>query len=55
MNPNNKIISCIIPAYNEADNIGKVLEVVEGHPLIKEVVVVNDGSTDNTSVCQDAW
>ena len=42
-------ISCIICACNEAPRIAAVLEVVSMHPLLYEVIVVNDGSTDNTS------
>jgi glycosyltransferase involved in cell wall biosynthesis len=42
-------ISVIIAAYNEAPRIGSVLSVVAGHPLIDEVIVVNDGSSDETS------
>jgi glycosyltransferase involved in cell wall biosynthesis len=41
-------ISCIIPAYNEEKRIAKVLKVINNHPLINEIIVVNDGSTDNT-------
>ena len=45
-----KKISCIIPAYNEEKEIGKILSVVI--PLIgqhlHEVIVVDDGSKDNT-------
>jgi glycosyltransferase involved in cell wall biosynthesis len=41
-------ISCIVPAYNEAARIGNVLRVLQKHPLIDEVIVVNDGSEDNT-------
>jgi glycosyltransferase involved in cell wall biosynthesis len=41
-------ISCIVCAYNEADRIGNILRVVEGHPALREVIVVNDGSTDDT-------
>lgn len=43
-----KKISCIIPAYNEAKRIKNVLDVVLNHPLIDEIVVINDGSTDDT-------
>jgi glycosyltransferase involved in cell wall biosynthesis len=44
-----KKISCLICAYNEGPRIGKVLEVATNHPLIDEVLVVDDGSTDNTA------
>lgn len=42
-------VSCIIPAYNEAARIGQVLSVVLRHPLIAEVIVVDDGSSDATA------
>lgn len=45
----NKKISVVIAAYNEETRISEVLKVVEHHPLIDEVIVVNDGSKDNTS------
>ncbi len=41
-------ISCIIPAYNEGLRIEAVLRVVYGHPLIDEIIVVDDASKDNT-------
>ena len=41
-------ISCIIPAFNEAERIINVLNVLVHHPLVDEVIVVNDASTDNT-------
>ena len=44
-----KKISCLICAYNEEPRIGKVLKVVTAHPDIKEILVVNDGSTDQTA------
>lgn len=42
-------ISVVIAAYNEEPRIAKVLEIVEHHQLIDEVIVVNDGSKDDTS------
>lgn len=41
-------ISCIVCAYNEAERIGAILEAVDRHPALLEVIVVNDGSTDAT-------
>ena len=41
-------VSCVIAAYNEAERIEHVLAAVEHHPLIDEIIVVNDGSTDTT-------
>ena len=38
----------IIPAYNEEKNIGHVLSVLKDVALIKKVIVVSDGSTDDT-------
>lgn len=42
-------ISVVIAAYNEEPRIAAVLKAVENHPLIDEVIVVNDGSSDKTS------
>lgn len=42
-------VTCLLPAFNEAPRIGQVLEVVTGHPLIDEVIVIDDGSTDATA------
>jgi len=41
-------VSCIIPAYNEQARIANVLKIVSGHPLIDEIIVVDDGSKDGT-------
>ena len=43
-----KGISCVVCAYNEADRIESILDVIVGHPALNEVIVVNDGSTDAT-------
>ena len=47
-------LSCIIPAYNEAPRIGAVLDAVLDHPLIDEIVVVDDGSSDDTAARAEA-
>lgn len=43
-----KKVSCIIPAYNEGERIEKILNIISGHPLIYEIIVIDDGSKDNT-------
>ena len=42
-------LTCLIPAYNEQSRIAAVLRAVLDHPLIDEVLVIDDGSTDATS------
>ena len=42
-------LTCLIPAYNERARIAAVLQAVLGHPLIDEVLVIDDGSTDATA------
>lgn len=42
-------VTCIVPAYNEQDRIGAVVSVVAAHPSIAEVIVVDDGSSDETA------
>ncbi len=42
-------LTCLIPAYNEEARIAAVLAAVLGHPLIDEVLVIDDGSRDATS------
>lgn len=43
-----KVIA-IIPAYNEEKNIGLVVKEVKKY--VDEVIVINDGSSDNTAFC----
>ena len=40
--------TCLIPAYNEAVRIGPVLDAVLGHADLTHVIVIDDGSTDDT-------
>lgn len=41
-------VSVIIPVYNEATTIDTILEAVQTVPLDKEIVIVDDFSTDGT-------
>jgi glycosyltransferase involved in cell wall biosynthesis len=40
--------SAIIAAFNEEKTLSEVLSVLTHHPLIDEIIVVSDGSTDRT-------
>jgi glycosyltransferase involved in cell wall biosynthesis len=48
-------VSFIIPAFNEAATLRDVLERVESLGLDKQVIIVDDGSTDSTPTITDAW
>lgn len=41
-------LSVIIPVYNEAKTISRIIEKVKETPFEKEILVVDDGSTDGT-------
>jgi glycosyltransferase involved in cell wall biosynthesis len=47
-------VSFLIPAYNEAATIGEVLERIAALDLDAQVIVVDDGSTDETSEIAEA-
>lgn len=40
-------ICVIIPAFNEENGVGKVIEEIPKH-LVSEIIVINNASTDNT-------
>jgi glycosyltransferase involved in cell wall biosynthesis len=43
------LLSVLVPAYNEIATIREILRRVMASPLDKEVIVVDDGSTDGTA------
>jgi glycosyltransferase involved in cell wall biosynthesis len=42
-------VGVVIPAHNEGDRIASTLRAVAGLPGLRRVVVIDDGSTDDTS------
>ncbi|MEJ6951525.1 glycosyltransferase family 2 protein [Natronospora cellulosivora (SeqCode)] len=42
-------VTALIPAFNEEDTIANIVKVLRSHDKINEVLVVNDGSSDNTA------
>lgn len=52
--PEGMKISVVMPVYNEKDTINEILDVVKSVPLPKEIIVVDDYSTDGTrEILQD--
>ncbi len=47
-------VSFLIPAFNEAPTIGEVLERIAALGLDAQVIVVDDGSTDDTAAIAEA-
>jgi glycosyltransferase involved in cell wall biosynthesis len=41
-------VAAIIPAFDEEATVGGVVEALKSSPLVSEVIVVSDGSTDGT-------
>ncbi|OGC93454.1 MAG: glycosyl transferase [candidate division Zixibacteria bacterium RBG_16_53_22] len=46
-------LSVIIPVYNEESTIAEIVSRVKAVPIEKEIIVVDDGSTDTTSKILD--
>lgn len=42
-------LSVLIPVYNEARTLERLLDAVEERPEVSELVIVDDGSTDGTA------
>jgi glycosyltransferase involved in cell wall biosynthesis len=48
-------IAFLVPAYNEAATIGQVLEQIDALGVDRQIVVVDDGSTDDTAAIVRAY
>jgi hypothetical protein len=44
-----KKVAAIIPAFNEESTIGQVVRILKSSPCLHEVLVISDGSTDQTA------
>ena len=47
--PKYQKVSVIIPAYNEENTVASVVKVIQKVSCVDEIIVVNDGSSDNTA------
>jgi len=46
--PGAGIVSVIVPVYNEVQHLDRLLRAITDSPVDKEIVIVDDGSTDGT-------
>jgi len=42
------LVSVVVPVYNEAAHLDELLQAISASPVSKEIVIVDDGSTDGT-------
>jgi glycosyltransferase involved in cell wall biosynthesis len=42
-------LSVLMPVYNEQETVAQMVQRVLKHPMVSELIVINDGSTDGTS------
>jgi glycosyltransferase involved in cell wall biosynthesis len=52
---NNRVLAVVIPAYNEEPTIAAILARVDALPCVREIIVVDDASTDRTAEVAEAF
>ena len=53
LEPAKPCLSVVVPAYNEEKTLATIIEKLLSIPFLKQVVIVDDGSTDRTSEIAD--
>ena len=48
-------ITFIVPVFNERDRVGEVLDRIDSLELDRQIVVIDDGSTDGTAEVLEPW
>jgi glycosyltransferase involved in cell wall biosynthesis len=44
-----RLLAVLVPAYNEESTVAEVLRAVDALPCVREIIVVDDASTDRTA------
>jgi glycosyltransferase involved in cell wall biosynthesis len=53
--PESPLLTVVVPVYNEAATVDELLRRVLAAPYSKQIIVVDDGSTDGTAEALAAW
>jgi len=53
--PSHVKLSVVVPVYNEENTVDEILRRICQVPVTKEIIVIDDGSTDNTALKLKQW
>jgi len=48
-------VAIVIPARNEERNLPRLLESIQNHPVLAEIIIVDDSSTDRTPAIAESY